>query len=254
MLIPLLLAAVAGYFLGALPFGWLIARKFGVNIFEHGSKNPGATNVKRVLGGMFGKKGKRAGDLAFFLDALKGAVAAGWPVFLNWYISTRPNPHGGVNTGSWFMLTSDSFGAWKVSGSDLFVPQAITGLVFALIGHSFSCWTRFKGGKGVATSAGGLVVLLPIPTVIALVSWVIVFQFSRYVSLASIVASVALPAAAWLLGAPTAFAILATVIGFFVILRHRSNIVRLCNGTENKFVKKPAESAPVSENSLNHKS
>lgn len=65
MLTPLLLAAVAGYLLGALPFGWLIARKFGINIFEHGSKNPGATNVKRVLGDLFGKKGKRAGDLAF---------------------------------------------------------------------------------------------------------------------------------------------------------------------------------------------
>lgn len=231
MLIPLLLAAFAGYFLGALPFGWLIARKFGVNIFEHGSKNPGATNVKRVLGGMFGKKGKRAGDLAFFLDALKGALAAGWPTWYARYtdFAFTMAPDGASVT--WFDRTHAP-------------AMAITGLVFALVGHSFSCWTRFKGGKGVATSAGGLVVLLPIPTLIALVSWVVVFQFSRYVSLASIVASVALPAAAWLLGAPTAFAILATVIGFFVILRHRSNIVRLCNGTENKFVKKPAE--PVS--------
>ena len=235
MLIPLLLAALAGYFLGALPFGWLIARKFGVNIFEHGSKNPGATNVKRVLGGMFGKKGKRAGDLAFFLDALKGAVAAGWPLWLG---ELNRLPDGQV--GGW----SSYVGDLMIARSDTIVPQAITGLVFALIGHSFSCWTRFKGGKGVATSSGGLIVLLPIPTLIALVAWVIVFQFSRYVSLASIVASVALPAAAWLLGAPHAFAILATVLGVFVIARHRSNIVRLCNGTENKFVKKPAE--PVS--------
>ena len=231
MLIPLLLAALAGYFLGALPFGWLIARKFGVNIFEHGSKNPGATNVKRVLGGMFGKKGKRAGDLAFFLDALKGALAAGWPL---WYARY---------TDFAFSLTADGGSVtWFDAGHA--PAMAIAGLVFALIGHSFSCWTRFKGGKGVATSAGGLIVLLPIPTLIALVSWVIVFQFSRYVSLASIVASVALPAAAWLLAAPYAFAILATVLGVFVIARHRSNIVRLCNGTENKFVKKPAE--PVS--------
>jgi glycerol-3-phosphate acyltransferase PlsY len=207
MLIPLTLAAVIGYLLGALPFGWLIARKFGVNIFEHGSKNPGATNVKRVLGGMFGKKGKRAGDLAFTLDALKGAAAAGWPLF---------------------------FG-----GSYVWLMQ-ITGLIFALIGHSFSCWTRFKGGKGVATSAGGLLVLLPLATLISAASWIVVFFVSRYVSLASIVAAVALPAAAWLLGAPTAFSILATLIGLFVILRHRPNIVRLCNGTENKFVKKTA--------------
>jgi len=223
MLIPLLLAAVAGYFLGALPFGWLIARKFGVNIFEHGSKNPGATNVKRVLGGMFGKKGKRAGDLAFFLDALKGAVAAGWPLI--------------------------AVAADCACDEVATIWMQITGLVFALIGHSFSCFTRFKGGKGVATSAGGLIVLLPFPTLVALVLWVVVFQISRYVSLASIVASVALPAAAWLFGSPTAFAILATVLGVFVIARHRSNIVRLCNGTENKFVKKPAEPDVASENS-----
>jgi glycerol-3-phosphate acyltransferase PlsY len=232
MLLPLLLAALAGYCLGALPFGWLIARKFGVNIFEHGSKNPGATNVKRVLGGMFGKKGKRAGDLAFFLDALKGAVAAGWPLVLL--------PRYGVH----YVNTSGGEAFVSSYSLETIVAAAITGLVFALVGHSFSCFTRFKGGKGVATSAGGLIVLLPLPTLIALVVWIVTFFASRYVSLASIVAAVALPAAAWLLGAPIAFAVLATVLGVFVIARHRSNIVRLCNGTENKFAKKPAE--PVS--------
>lgn len=230
MLIPLTIAAVVGYFLGALPFGWLIARKFGVNIFEHGSKNPGATNVKRVLGGMFGKKGKRAGDLAFFLDALKGAAAAGWPLWLApLFIMRRMD-----EAGEWYSI--------PIFPADTCYAMAITGLIFALIGHSFSCWTRFKGGKGVATSAGGLIVLLPLPTAIGLASWIVVFQLSRYVSLASIVAAVALPAAAWLLGAPTAFAILASVLGAFVILRHRSNIARLLNGTENKFVKKGASS------------
>lgn len=230
MLLPLLIAAVAGYLLGALPFGWLIARKFGINIFEHGSKNPGATNVKRVLGGMFGKKGKRAGDLAFFLDALKGAaaiIASTWIVAL-WVL---PEDRHGIT-----VLSSPEIDHRLVT----LQATAITGLVFALVGHSFSCWTRFKGGKGVATSAGGLIVLLPLPTLVALVAWIVTFFASRYVSLASIVASVALPAAAWLLGAPTAFAVLATVLGLFVILRHRTNIQRLLAGTENKFAKKPA--------------
>ena len=236
MLIPLLFAAVAGYFLGALPFGWLIARKFGVNIFEHGSKNPGATNVKRVLGGMFGKKGKRAGDLAFFLDALKGAAAAGWPLVVYFCKLRAVNAAGGV--------TSINTGFELGAGWAIMAP--ITGLVFALLGHSFSCWTRFKGGKGVATSAGGLIVLLPLPTAIGLAAWIVVFQLSRYVSLASIVAAVALPAAAWLLGAPTAFAILASILGVFVIVRHKANIARLLNGTENKFAKKPADAAPSS--------
>ncbi|MEY4488366.1 MAG: hypothetical protein RIQ79_874, partial [Verrucomicrobiota bacterium] len=231
MLIPLLLAAVVGYLLGALPFGWLIARKFGINIFEHGSKNPGATNVKRVLGEKFGKRGKRAGDLAFILDALKGAAAT--------YVSIQIGAScfhcavaGGLETPQ-----SDA----GVLDLTYIVEAAITGLIFALLGHSFSCWTRFKGGKGVATSAGGLFVLLPLPTLFALVAWIVVFQVSRYVSLASIVAAFVLPAAAWILDAPTAFSVLATVLGVFVILRHRANITRLCNGTENRFVKKPAE-------------
>ncbi len=227
MFLSLLLAAVVGYLLGALPFGWLIARKFGVNIFEHGSKNPGATNVKRVLGEMFGKRGKRAGDLAFFLDALKGAAAAGWPLVI-YYRKIA------------YLETAGALSPWDVPEAKSWLAAAITGLVFALLGHSFSCWTRFKGGKGVATSAGGLVVLLPLPTLIGVVAWIVTFYASRYVSLASIVSAVALPAAAWLVpGVPSAFAILATVLGVFVIVRHRSNIARLLNGTENKFAKKP---------------
>jgi glycerol-3-phosphate acyltransferase PlsY len=229
MLIPLTIAAVIGYFLGALPFGWLISRRFGINIFEHGSKNPGATNVKRVLGEKFGIQGKRAGDLAFTLDALKGAAAAGWPL---WLIGAGTVVGGTLPDGTDQTLYAGS--------QHTAAAAAITGLVFALIGHSFSCWTRFKGGKGVATSAGGLIVLLPMPTLFAVVAWVTVFQVSRYVSLASIVASVVLPAAAWILDAPPAFAVLATILGVFVIARHRSNITRLLNGTENKFVKKPA--------------
>jgi glycerol-3-phosphate acyltransferase PlsY len=238
MFLPLLLAAVVGYLLGSLPFGWLISRRFGINIFEHGSKNPGATNVKRVLGQMFGKRGKRAGDLAFFLDALKGAAAAGWPL---WLLGA-----GIVIGGTHPDGTDDVF---YVGSQGKAAAAAITGLIFALLGHSFSCWTRFKGGKGVATSAGGLVVLLPLPTLVGVVAWIVTFYASRYVSLASIVSAVALPAAAWFVpGVPSAFAILATVLGVFVILRHRSNIVRLLNGTENKFAKKPADAAasPVS--------
>lgn len=242
MLIPLTIAAVVGYFLGALPFGWLISRRFGINIFEHGSKNPGATNVKRVLGEMFGKRGKRAGDLAFFLDALKGAVAAGWPLWILplYKLHTVQIEHLGGLDVRHVPIERAQF------DPETIVAAAITGLVFALIGHSFSCWTRFKGGKGVATSAGGLVVLLPLPTAIGLAAWIVVFQLSRYVSLASIVAAVALPASAWLLGASTAFAILASILGVFVIARHKTNIVRLLNGTENKFAKKPAASASSS--------
>ncbi|RRJ96335.1 glycerol-3-phosphate 1-O-acyltransferase [Opitutaceae bacterium TAV4] len=230
MLLPLTLAAIIGYLLGAIPFGYLTARRFGINIFEHGSKNPGATNVKRVLGEKFGVLGKRAGTRVFLLDACKGALAAGWPLLILPLIHQRVQPLG--VTTEW--IDVPAFDTATIT------TTAITGLIAALIGHSFSCFTRFRGGKGVATAAGGLIVLLPIPALIALVVWALTFHFSRYVSLASILAAIALPAATWLLPplSPPPLAILATLIGAFVILRHRANITRLLNGTENKFVKK----------------
>lgn len=194
------LPAVIGYLLGAIPFGYIVARANGINIFEHGSKNPGATNVKRVVG-------KKAGNLVFALDLLKGMIASGWPLFLY--------------------------------AADVAPTASIIGIVAAILGHSFSVFTRFKGGKGVATAAGGLIMILPIPTVIALVVWVIVFKTSLYVSLASILAAAALPTAAWLLGYPRSFCVVATILAVFVIFRHRANIGRLLKGTENKFSRKP---------------
>lgn len=191
--------AFAGYLLGALPFGYLVAKAHGVDIFKVGSGNPGATNVKRVLG-------PKAGNTVFALDALKGAVASGWPLLLD-------TPHTTV--------------------------LALIGVVAAVIGHSFSAFTRFKGGKGVATAAGGLVVLMPLGCVTAGVVWVVTFFVTRYVSLGSILAAVAVIVTSWLpwFGYHVAVATIATVLAAFVIIRHHSNIRRLLNGTETKFVK-----------------
>lgn len=207
MLTPLLLAAVAGYFLGSLPFGYLVAKSKGVNIFEVGSKNPGATNVRRVLG-------KGPGNLTFALDALKGAVATGWLPLL-----------AVLQVG----LASDASAV---------LYGSVVGLFAALVGHSFSCFTGFRGGKGVATAAGGLLVLMPIVTLIAAVVWVVSFYSTRYVSLASILAAVSLPIAGFFLHLPLVVLLLAVVIALFVVIRHRTNIQRLLNGTENRFVKK----------------
>ena len=231
MLIPLIIAAVTGYLLGAIPFGWLVARAHGINIFEHGSKSPGATNVKRVLG-------KKAGNTVFALDAIKGALAAGWPLMLaKW--AQHTSEATSRNVVGWTVITANV----KVLTPDAVIPAAVTGLLCAVLGHSFSCFTRFKGGKGVATSAGGFVVLMPVVTLIALAVWLATFYTSRYVSLASILAAVAMPVAAFLLKAPTLVVILAGVIGAFVIFLHRANIKRLLNGTENRFVKKSAPAA-----------
>src|SRR5687768_4556103 len=150
MLLPILIAAVTGYLLGSLPFGYLVARAKGVNIFEVGSKNPGATNVRRVLG-------KGPGNLVLFLDALKGAVASGLPLL-------------------WF---------WSRNGilSHADEAVAIAGIVGAMLGHSFSCFTGFKGGKGVATGAGGFLVVFPIGMIIAIAIFGVTLMTTRYVSL-----------------------------------------------------------------------
>jgi glycerol-3-phosphate acyltransferase PlsY len=210
-----LLAAAVGYLLGSLPIGWFVARLHGVNIFEVGSRNPGATNVRRVLGA-------RAGNLVFFLDALKGAIAAGWPLLVSRDFSTLQA----------FALERDSR-----------VPYCLISLAAALVGHSFSCFTGFKGGKGVATGTGGLLVMLPISTLIAAVVWAVAFYATGYVSVASIAAAVTLPLAAFLFGSRTLLVVAAIAISLFVIGRHRANIGRLISGTENKFQKKKEEKA-----------
>lgn len=207
MITALLLALAAGYLLGSLPFGFLVAKAKGVNIFEVGSCNPGATNVRRVLG-------KGPGNLVFALDALKGSIATFWPTFLP--ACSNPQVLGIVG---------------------------VAGLIGALLGHSFSCFTGFRGGKGVATAAGAFVVLMPLATVIAAAVWVVTFYASRYVSLASILAAVALPVAAYFARCSAiAFGVSVLVAGF-VILRHRANIKRLFEGTENKFAKKDDKQA-----------
>jgi glycerol-3-phosphate acyltransferase PlsY len=203
-----LAAALIGYLLGSLPFGYVVARAHGVDIFKEGSGNPGATNVKRVLGERFGARGKRAGNLVFLLDAVKGAVAAGWPLIPG------------------IVLPDERL-------------LGLVGVIAAVLGHSFSVFTRFKGGKGVATAAGGLVVLMPVSCLIGAALWIVTFAVTRYVSLGSVLAAVAVPTASWLRGNPLPFNLVASAIGLFVIVRHRENIKRLIAGTETKFVKKP---------------
>lgn len=207
-----LAAASIGYVLGALPFGYVVARAYGVDIFREGSGNPGATNVKRVLGEKFGPKGKRAGNFVFFLDALKGAVAAAWPLFTS-------------------LAETDA----RALG--------LIGVIAAVLGHSFSLFTGFKGGKGVATAAGGLVVLIPLACLVGAGVWVLTFLTTRYVSLGSVLAAVAVPATSWIQfyrgTTQLPFSLVATALGLFVIVRHRANIGRLLNGTESRFARGP---------------
>jgi len=228
MLLGLLVSALIGYLLGSLPFGYIVARAHGVDIFKEGSGNPGATNVKRVLGEKFGAKGKRAGNLVFLLDVVKGAVAAGGPWL--WH-SAQGQILGVVRQGDGTLRGITAF--------DVAWPYCLMALVAAVLGHSFSIFTKFKGGKGVATAAGGVLVLVPTACLIGVVVWLVTFFITRYVSLGSVLAAVVVPTAGWLLGNPLPLNIVVTLLGLFVIIRHRENIKRLLAGTENKFAKKP---------------
>ncbi len=202
----LALTAVAAYLIGAIPFGYIVARMRGVDIFTAGSGNIGATNVGRVLGRKFGL-------LVFTLDLLKGAV----PTLLAWLLSERMQPE----------LPADTL--------------AVTAGVAAFLGHLFPVYLRFRGGKGVATGAGVVLVLLPVPALAALFAWAVVVSASRYVSLGSLIAAVVLCVLRFALTpAPfdvdhavlTGFCLFATMI---VFARHNANIGRLLKGNENRL-------------------
>lgn len=199
--------ALLGYLIGSVNFAVLVAKKHGVDILKEGSGNPGATNVKRVLG-------KGPGNLVFALDALKGFVGAGLP-----YLLLRINPN-------------DLF------INEIFFVVCVAGFVGTLLGHCFSCFLKFKGGKGVASTIGGLLVLLPVPILIGAAIWGLVFLLSRYVSLASIALGVSLPLSCFFFKYDQPRFWFAAAIAAFNIWTHRSNIGRLLAGTESRFVKK----------------
>jgi acyl-phosphate glycerol 3-phosphate acyltransferase len=197
---------LAGYLVGAIPFGYLVARGRGVDIFRHGSGNIGATNVGRVLG-------RKYGALVFALDFAKGALPVGAALAL------RP--------------LLDEASAWRDGWLEV-----LTGLA-AFLGHLFPVYLGFRGGKGVATGTGVVAVLFPGPTAVALGVWLVTAVATRYVSLASVLACLALVGAYFAL-APgrgwsdprTLFCVLSVGL---VILKHRANLARLARGTENQL-------------------
>ncbi|MGI8438199.1 MAG: glycerol-3-phosphate 1-O-acyltransferase PlsY [Chthoniobacterales bacterium] len=201
---PILGAIIAlAYLLGSIPFGYIAGRMAGIDVREHGSGNIGATNVLRVLG-------KRWGYFVFAADVLKGFLAVRLALLLAW-----GNPH----TRPYAEVC------------------AILAAAVCVLGHSFPIWLGFRGGKGVATSAGALFGVVPIAATTIFFVWVLVFFATRYVSVASILAALALPVVVALLGRahgrPVFYFSLAMTV--LVVARHRSNISRLLKGTEPRF-------------------
>ena len=201
--------ALASYFLGSIPAGYLAGRIAGIDIRHAGSGNIGATNVTRVLG-------KRYGYPVFIVDFLKGLMA----VTMSILIEKRAQP--------------------------LSVPTELIGIIAAIssvIGHSFPVWLSFKGGKGVATSMGALFGLMPFVALIAVAVWVITFEMTRYVSVASMTAALAVPISILILmplkqTSGTALLYFSISLAALVIFRHRSNLSRLVRGTEPRFKRK----------------
>ncbi|MDY5050742.1 MAG: glycerol-3-phosphate 1-O-acyltransferase PlsY [Candidatus Mucispirillum faecigallinarum] len=200
--IPQILLIIAAYFIGAIPFAYIIVKLVkNIDIRTVGSGNAGATNAARVLG-------KWGFISVFILDALKGFL----PVFISYY----------------------------------FYGETVITLVVAavvVLGHTYTVFLGFKGGKGVATGAGVFLALAPIEIGIALIVFIIVFLATKMVSAGSILGSLALLISVCIMSSWFALKVLTAVIVFFVIFKHRSNIVRILKGEENRFVKKKEKDA-----------
>lgn len=197
-----ILTALAAYLLGSIPTGYLVGKAKGVDIRTVGSKNMGATNVFRTLG-------KGPGILVLLVDGLKGFAAAAWLSDL---------------TGRYFQVPAE-----------LTLTLHVVSGISAVLGHNYTCWLAFKGGKGIATTAGVYFALAPLSVSIALAVWIVLFVITRYVSVASIAAAVALPTAVWLTQSSLLLSLVTTGLGVMAIYKHKANIQRLIAGTENRI-------------------
>ena len=211
IVIELLVVALLSYLAGSVPTGYLIGKINGIDIRKHGSHNIGATNVRRVLG-------RDWSFICFACDFLKGYL----PVLL----------FGRHMAGSW--IIGAGYGV-------------LVAAFASICGHIFPVWLRFKGGKGVATTLGVVTGIALVPVLVGGIIWLIVFKISKIVSLASMI-SVACIALCALIMKIFGYhiiswhgVILLVVIALLVIIRHKDNIKRLREGTENKFLKKKDE-------------
>ncbi len=208
-----------GYLAGSIPFGLLIARTRGIDIRQHGSGNIGATNVYRIVG-------KREGRLCFALDFLKGFA---------------PSLGAGMIAGV--------AGGAEIENRESWLWLCVAAA--AILGHMYPMWLRFKGGKGVATGFGALVGVWPmlsIPAALALVTWIVSLYVTSFVGFSSCVAAASLPI--WVLLSATIgprldaslpgldrslpYGVVTVALACFVVIRHRSNIMKMVTGDEKR--------------------
>jgi glycerol-3-phosphate acyltransferase PlsY len=207
------LSILLGYLLGSIPTGFLVGKARGVDIRSSGSGNIGATNAFRVLG-------KTAGTLVLLADALKG--------FLACFLAVK--------------AVAPGLGLVPSSATREFL--GIAAGIAAILGHNYTIWLRFKGGKGIATSAGVLIAWAPGALLVCLVLWLVVLGLSRYVSLASIAAAFCLPLAVAFLHGSQVMILITALIGALAIYKHKGNLQRLRQGSEHRFGSKPKAEPP----------
>jgi acyl phosphate:glycerol-3-phosphate acyltransferase len=194
-------AVIIAYLLGAIPFSFMLGKAIkGIDIRTTGSKNVGATNLMRCAG-------KFPGILALLLDASKGVIAV--------------------------TFIADIF-----YRQDLLIGEHFFKIIlgfFAVMGHVWTVFLRFKGGKGVATTVGVLIGLSPLAAALGIFVWLVFIAIFKYVSLSSIAMSVAMPVAMLFLGEPVEYIVLSFVLCIIIMCRHYGNIIRIINATEPKF-------------------
>lgn len=213
-----IIIAVAAYLLGSIPTGYLVARAKGIDIRKTGSGNIGATNAMRVLG-------KPAGIFVLLMDATKGYMACALipPLIYNWLFSDSYR----------FSLN------FQDAPANFQIGVCIIAGISAVLGHNYTCWLQFKGGKGIATTAGVFLALAPWAVLVALVVFILAVVLTKYVSAGSIAAAIALPATVWIMSPDNLeLGIVSTALGVLAIYKHKSNIQRLMAGTENRLGKK----------------
>jgi len=214
--IVIFVVAVPSFLLGSIPFGYLLVRIFRKqDIRRHGSGNIGATNVART-----GSKGLAIATL--LLDALKGYTAV---AFAHWVAARVTDSSGAYATGE------------KLPPETIIMLMALAGLC-AILGHMFTPWLGFEGGKGVATAVGAFAGIAPRAVLVSLALFIVIVAITRFVSLGSILGAIAFPIACWwmapIMRDPVTISLVA-ISSLLIVLRHRANIKRLLARSESRL-------------------
>ncbi len=218
-----ILIAFGAYLFGSIPTGYLVAKARGIDIRKTGSGNIGATNAMRVLG-------KPAGIFVLLMDAAKGYLACKILPPIIFALLTPPSSGRAI----FFQTEPD----------DIQTRFFVLAGICAVLGHNYTCWLKFKGGKGIATTAGVYLALAPWAVLVAGIVFVLAVALTRYVSVGSIAAAVALPLTVWVWSPQKLLlCLVTTALGALAIYKHKSNIERLRAGTENRLGQKKPEGA-----------